>query len=852
LKIVSAAIAVLLLAASATAAALAAPKPASVEFSESASVIELKDVLLPYSGPAAKTDDSSRWYMMTAVNEAVRPVTRVLVAEDPPNAFLQFFPRRARPETVQVAASDSAVVVEPIRAFGRHAYQITIPPATSATVALRVAHADDPPSLLAWTEAGLAAHNRQVAIFLAGVAGLIAAALVILAGVAAATAHPVPCWAAITLALLFLMRLQGAGVFDAGWFTYIGGPYGLSAMLAGLAFAAALRLADLAVPFAEAWPIKARWKSPLLMGLAGLSLLAFVGIPGAAVLVCLIVLAGTGGLAAYLVHRGLTGSRAARVLAPSATVFALVTAVYSAIVFGAFQENPMAPGAVAGFVGVGAVLLALAVAAGEGIAILPIAGRRLPRPHSAIGPGQPPARQPETLSCSPAPASQESKPVDSDGTRRDRLTGLGTRAALLDDLRHLGNGSAEIALAVMDIDRFKSIHASLGDAGGDKVLVELGSRLANGFGGTARVYRVGGDAFALAMPATADCEKSLGRDVLDLCSEPVLVNGRKVFASTSIGVVVSRDVGEPHELIGCAEKALDTAKRRGGGRSVVYAREMARAVRKDAVALETELRRGLAQKEFEVFYQPIVRLRDGSVAGFEVLLRWQHPEQGMILPADFIAHSEITGSVVALGQFTLEHAAMDLADWQRSFPRQPPLFVSVNLSRRQLGDKSLIAFLRPLLAAVRLEPGSLMLEVTESAIAGDQAVLLALEELREAGAVLAMDDFGTGLSSFSQLKDLPFDIIKIDKSFLADRPLKNGASAVITSVIALAHEMGRTVIAEGVEKEADALWLRELGCEYAQGFHFAPPMTHREARQFVAKTLENNAAPPEAAQARPA
>ena len=363
--------------ATAWAAASTAHSKPGVDFSNRSPVIELKDVLSPYGAPAGAKADLSRWYMVTAVNEAVRPVTRVLVAEDPPDASLSFFPRRARPEILQLAASDSAVVVERARAFARHAYQVTIPPATSVSLAVRVAYSDDPPSMLAWTQAALVEHNRQVAIFLAGVAGLIATAVVIMAGVAIVTAHPAPYWAALTLTLLFLTRLQSAGVFDAGWFTYIGGPYGLSAMLSGLALAAALRLTDLVAPFSDLWRAVGPWVNRVLFALAGLSLLAFVGVPGATVLLQAVVLFGTAATAAYLVRRGLNGCRAARVLAPAATVFALVAAASAAAMLGAFRDNPAASGAIAGFVGAGAVLLALAVAAGEGIAILPIAAQQV-------------------------------------------------------------------------------------------------------------------------------------------------------------------------------------------------------------------------------------------------------------------------------------------------------------------------------------------------------------------------------------------------------------------------------------------------------------------------------------------
>ena len=261
----------------------------------------------------------------------------------------------------------------------------------------------------------------------------------------------------------------------------------------------------------------------------------------------------------------------------------------------------------------------------------------------------------------------------------------------------------------------------------------------------------------------------------------------------------------------------------------------------DAVALEADLRRGLAENEFEVLYQPIIRLGDRTIAGFEALLRWSHPQRGLISPAEFIPHSERTGSIIALGQLVLERAADDLADWQRYFPVEPPLFASVNLSRRQLCDQNLRLAIRQILATGRLQPGSFVLEITESAAATRHEIRRTLEELHSMGAGLAMDDFGTGFSSLSRLKDFPFDTIKIDKSFLAEKRDANG-DAVVSSMVALARQMCRTVIAEGVETERDALWLTELGCEYAQGFHFAAPLSCHEALKFIAKKFKTDAA----------
>jgi diguanylate cyclase (GGDEF)-like protein/PAS domain S-box-containing protein len=937
--------------------AFAAPltKPAAdhpgLDFSMAAAVLDLKPGLSPYNAPGARENDGSRWYLLTASNQSVRPISRILMATDPADATLQLFPRHSRPEIWQVASSDSGVTVDRVHAVGHHAYEVTIPPATQVSLALRIAYGDEPPSIQAWTVPALVAHNRQLAIFLAAVAGLIAAALAIMAGVAVVTAHPAPGWTALVLLLVLLTRLQGAGVLDAGWVTAVGGPYGLSAMLSGLALAAALYLTDLVAPVVDLWPAMEGRRRWVFLVVIAVSLFAFVGAPGAIVAAQILVLVGTAAITTYLVHRGLKGSKAARVVAPSAAIFALVAAITAAIELGAFGGNPMASGIVAGFMAAGSVLLALAIAAGEGIAILPIARRHIeiaaaapepgdaaPEPQAAAEPL--PVSVPDVIAAISAAhqgvfdldfasgrvkLSREASallglsgaqnfghedwlarihPDDreiyasaledyrahpglsfriefraraesgrhpwfelratikrgADGTHclglmadittrkelelathdrslQDPLTGLGNRVALLQELEDAGAGWAEVAFLLLDIDRFKSIHASLGDTGGDQLLLGLASRLTKRFDGTGRAFRTGGDSFAIVVPGGAASVQKSAADLIEICHAPYSVAGRNVFASATIGAATGRDADDPLELIRNAELALGLAKRQGGGCAKLFTRDLESATRGDAVALETDLRRGLSQNEFAVYYQPIVRLTDGTVAGFEALLRWKHPLKGLVSPAEFIAHSEETGIIVALGRLALERTASELADWQRYFPLSPPLFASVNVSRRQLLDENLESCLKRLFAAGKFAAGSLKLEITESAVETGADARHILERLRGMGAVLAIDDFGTGLSSLSQLKDLPFETVKIDQSFLARRGAgkddKDG-NAVISSVVSLAHELKRDVVAEGVESEDDAEWLRDIGCDFAQGFFFSHPIPGEEVLKFIA------------------
>lgn len=926
--------------------AFAAPAPIpklpkdqiSVDFAGSVAVIDLKDLLTAYGSPAGQEKDNSRWYVMSATNGSVRPVTRVLTAEDPPNAALHIFPRRDRPEILNVASSDSGVTVERLHSIGRHAFLVTIPPATSVSLALRVAYGDERPAILAWTESSIVAHSRQVAIFFAAVAGLIAAALAIMGGVAIITAHPAPAWTAVLLAFLFLARLADAGVLDAGWVTKVGGPYGLTAMLCGLALAAGLRLTEIVAPAEGVASSAAWWKRLLFFAVVVLSLAAFVGVPGATMLTNGAVVAGVALIAAYLVRRGIAGSKAARVVGPAAAVFALLAAVAAAAALGAFQANPMAAAMISGFTAAGAVLLALAIAAGEGIAILPLARQQVSgtgafppsgldgtaaaavrAAHQAIldldfaaaqvhlsaeaaqllglssarkishdewvariDPDDRPVylEAVEEYRANPGvsfrmefrvrgarrqyiwvelratmlgggiqgssrclglmadvTSRKNAEPVAPAVSHQDALSGLGNRLALLERLEGMQADWSALAFAILDVDRFKAIHASLGDAGGDRLLTHLTNRIESKFASVAECFRVGGDSFAVLVPGAGENREELAAELLEVVAAPFTIDARSIFASASVGVVSGRDAEDPLELLNFAEIALQFAKRRGGGCYKVFGRGMEETAHGDAVALETDLRRGLSQNEFIVYYQPIVRLEDGSVAGFEALLRWRHPERGLVSPEEFIAHSEETGLIVSLGRFALERTASDLADWQRYFPVEPPLFASVNISRRQLREENFAASVGRLLSAGKFRPGSYKLEITESAIELDEKARNVLERLHRMGAGLAIDDFGTGLSTLSHLKDLPVDTIKVDRSFLARRAdygQAADASTVVRSILTLGRDLNRTVIVEGVEQERDAMWLKQLGCKFAQGFHFSPPLAPDEALKYIA------------------
>ena len=932
--------------------AASAPAPgkaagSAVNFIDADPMLQLAPALSRYHAPDGRESDGSLWYLATVTNPSAHPVTRVLLAEEPEDAALHVLPRSTRAMILQIASSDGAVSVEHERALGRHAFRVTLPPATTAALALRLGGADARPSVLAWSEPALIAYRGRLAVFIAAVAGLIAAAVVITGGLAAMTGHAAPHWASLTLLAVLATWLGAIGFFDAGWTTAVGGPYGLTAMAAGLALAAGIRLTEEACPLSDLWPWAEKYRRWSFAALVALAFLAFVGLPGAALITNVAVLFGAAGLAAYLVRRGVTGSRPARVLAPGATVFALVTLAAAVAALGGFQDNPVASQLVGGFAAAGAVLLALAVAAAEGTAVLPLGKgtvrAQVPKRETseAVPTQQPPAQKSggplavavlaigashqgvfdldfrtDTLKLSAEAADllgferaarpmahstwigrvhPEDRPVykgalhdyrnspglafriefraKSEGGRypwfelratmigegelaerclglvadvtarkeaeaaavervlHDPLTGAGNRVALMEELDRLGHGIALIAL--LDVDRFKTIHTSLGDSGADAILQHVAARLTEHFGSRAHLFRVGGDGFALLFGG-GDA-MAIGADLVGLCAKPYMQNGRRIFAPVSVGMADASAEDQPLDLLRKAELALHAAKRQGGSRACVYSADLALSAPGDAVALEADLRKALEEGQLDVFYQPIMRLRDRTVAGFEALLRWHHPERGLVWPSDFVAHSEESGLIVELGKFALSRATEELARWQQHFPIRPAIFVSVNVSRRQLQDAEFETIVAQALEKAPVAPGSLRLEITESAIAASDDVGERLKHIHALGAGFAIDDFGTGLSSLGQLKAIPFDSLKIDKSFLTHRgDGANDGDVILGSIIAMARELKRGIVVEGVESEEEAERLMAMGCEYAQGFLFSVPLTAREALNFIA------------------
>jgi diguanylate cyclase (GGDEF)-like protein len=424
----------------------------------------------------------------------------------------------------------------------------------------------------------------------------------------------------------------------------------------------------------------------------------------------------------------------------------------------------------------------------------------------------------------------------------DSLTELANRALFADRLQvaltrsrprsPMANDAIEPratpAVLVIDLDYFKLINDSLGHSSGDQVLRSVAQRLRAVVRPSDTVARLGGDEFAiLCEGASPDQVARVAQRVVDVLCAPIAIDGVEAFVGASIGVAVA-PVGstDGDGLIRDADIAMYRAKADGRGRFVFFEEEMRRVVQVHH-ATSNALHRALERKEFRLLYQPAVDLRTGHICGLEALLRWEEPTRGLLTPDDFLASAEESGLIVPIGSWVLGAALEQAGLWARGFPDRAPLTMSVNVSGRQLIEPTIVDVVARAVAKARVEPGSLCLclEVTETVLLGDLAVMARrLTALKALGVQLAVDDFGTGYSSLNYLQQLPVDILKIDRSFIAglDRGEKN--MAIITTLIEMGKRMHLVVVAEGVETVEQLAVLRRLDCDIAQGFYMARPL----------------------------
>jgi len=422
----------------------------------------------------------------------------------------------------------------------------------------------------------------------------------------------------------------------------------------------------------------------------------------------------------------------------------------------------------------------------------------------------------------------------------DNLTGLPNRTLFLNRLEAvLALSKADAAIRptviVIDLDRFKLVNDSVGMAVGDSILLTISRRLGRLLKPQDSLARLAGDQFGLVLLSVREVGQiiTFAETLRKALRAPITFNDREITLTASIGLALGdAQVPKGEDFLKDAELAMYHSKRVGGDRIEVFKPAM-RARKMDRLTIESELRGALEREEISVVYQPIVRLEDRTIAGFEALARWDHPKLGRRSPAEFIAIAEETGLIVDLGMFMLERTARQLLLWQRAVRTRTPIFASVNISSRQLLRQDLINDLRSVLTRAPVARGSLKLELTESLVMENpEHAAMMLQRVRDLGAGLSLDDFGTGHSSLAYLQRFPFDTIKIDQSFVR-MSNKGRRPVILRSIIAMAHDLGMEVVAEGAESESDAVELYQLGCEFAQGFVFGEPMSAEQARTLL-------------------
>jgi len=426
----------------------------------------------------------------------------------------------------------------------------------------------------------------------------------------------------------------------------------------------------------------------------------------------------------------------------------------------------------------------------------------------------------------------------------DPLTKLGNRVLFRDRVEHAINrvkrNNAPVAVLFLDLDHFKAVNDSLGHAAGDELLVSVTERLQACLRASDTPARLGGDEFAILLEDLEHIDKAAfiaERIRLVLCA-PFTIAGTEVFIGSSIGIAITTSGKEtPEELLRNADVAMYLSKSNGRDRYTIFENEMHDVLIK-RVQLETDMRVAIDKREFELYYQPIIDLHSERIMGMEALVRWNHPQHGLIPPLDFIPLAEETGLIVPLGQWILEEACSQARKWQVAYKYPKPLSITVNIASRQFHEGNLLEIVEQALLKSKLPPQSLILEITESTmLSNTETTIKKLNELKELGIRFAIDDFGTSYSSLSYLQRFPVDILKIDKSFIDKIALDKEGAAVANAIITMSETLNLKTIAEGIESLGQKAVLQNLGCELGQGFHFAKPLQAAEMNKFLRRSF---------------
>lgn len=421
----------------------------------------------------------------------------------------------------------------------------------------------------------------------------------------------------------------------------------------------------------------------------------------------------------------------------------------------------------------------------------------------------------------------------------DSLTGLPNRSLLLDRLaqtirRYRRHPDQPYALLFLDLDNFKTVNDSLGHLAGDELLIQVGQRLKSIVRAEDTVARISGDEFVLLLEQCRGEEQaaSVAQRILDILSAPFAISGQSLYINASIGIVVAHPEYEKGiELLRDADLAMYEAKGRGKGQFAFFSPELrSRADRR--LATDMDLRQAMQTNAFVLYYQPILSLHDGRVVGFEALLRWRHPTRGLITPAEFLPVAEANGFIHTITEWTLQEACRQIQIWQ-NLPAARPLFISVNISPSSLHRPELFRWIDNSLRSFSILPTYLRLEVVETALLQEQRAEYALEQMRQRGIAVGLDDFGAGYSSLSSIHRYPFDVLKIDRSFVARLTQAEKLDAIVRSIIALSQELGIQAIAEGIETPQQLKFLQETGCPFGQGFLLSPPLEAQEAQVLL-------------------